>query len=168
MPDHDRSSAIVVNASPIVALIAGIGDLALLNKLYDKVIVPFEVCNEITVENNLRFGAEIFDSVNWIEKPDENVRIEPLLLNLLDRGEAAVIQTAINKNIKLVCIDDAVGRRVARLNNLEITGSLGILLRGKKLKYLYSIKPVLDSMIARGIWISRELYERVLYEAGER
>jgi predicted nucleic acid-binding protein len=67
-----------------------------------------------------------------------------------------------------VCIDDAVGRRVARLNNLEITGSLGILLRGKKLKYIHSIKPVLDSMIARGIWISRELYERVLFEAGER
>jgi predicted nucleic acid-binding protein len=79
---------------------------------------------EITVENNLRFGAEIFDSANWIEKPEENIKIEPLLLNLLDRGEAAVIQTAINKNIKLVCIDDAVGRRVARLNNLEITGSL--------------------------------------------
>jgi len=168
MPDRGRSSAIVVNASPIVALIAGIGDLTLLNKLYDKVIVPFEVCNEITVENNLRFGAEIFDSVKWIEKPEENIKIEPLLLNLLDRGEAAVIQTAINKNIKLVCIDDAVGRRVARLNNLEITGSLGIILRGKKLKYIHNIKPVLDSMIARGIWISRELYERVLYEAGER
>lgn len=131
MPDRGRSSAIVVNTSPIVALIAGIGDLTLLNKLYDKVIVPFEVCNEITVENNLRFGAEIFDSVKWIEKPEENVKIEPLLLNLLDRGEAAVIQTAINKNIKLVCIDDAVGRRVARLNNLEITGSLGIILRGQ-------------------------------------
>lgn len=168
MPDRERSSAIVVNTSPIVALIAGIGDLTLLNKLYDKVIVPFEVCNEITVENNLRFGAEIFDSVNWIEKSEENIKIEPLLLNLLDRGEAAVIQTAINKNIKLVCIDDAVGRRVARLNNLEITGSLGILLRGKKLEYIHSLKPVLDSMIARGIWISRELYERVLYEAGER
>jgi len=167
MPDFKQNTVIVVNASPIIALIAGIGDLSLLDRLYDRVVVPLEVCNEITADNHLHFGADIFASANWIEKPDGNIKISLLLLNLLDIGEAAVIQTAMNMGIGLVCIDDAAGRRVARLNGLDITGSMGILLRGKKLGHVPFLKPVLDSMINRGIWISRELYVKVLDEAGE-
>ena len=46
-------------------------------------------------------------------------------------GEAAVIQLALEENIQTVCIDEAVGRRIARLNNLSLTGLIGILLRAK-------------------------------------
>ena len=40
--------------------------------------------------------------------PDE---IPAYLANALDRGEAAVIATALSKGIPLVCIDETVGRR---------------------------------------------------------
>jgi predicted nucleic acid-binding protein len=67
------------------------------------------------------------------------LNISPLLLNSLDLGEAAVIQLAINENIQTVCIDEAAGRRVARLSGLSLTGTIGILLRAKKEGYPISV-----------------------------
>jgi predicted nucleic acid-binding protein len=49
-----------------------------------------------------------------------------------DLGEASVIQLAVNENIRTVCIDEAVGRRIARLNGLCLTGSIGVLLQAKR------------------------------------
>ncbi len=47
MPETDK---IVINTGPILALIAGLGDLNVLNSLYKRVVVPYEVCEEIMLE----------------------------------------------------------------------------------------------------------------------
>ncbi|EFK10798.1 conserved hypothetical protein [delta proteobacterium NaphS2] len=39
-----ESKALVINTGPLLALIAGTGDLSLLGQLYKRVLVPFEVC----------------------------------------------------------------------------------------------------------------------------
>ena len=44
MPKTDK---IVINTGPILALIAGLGNLNVLNSLYKRVVVPYEVCEEI-------------------------------------------------------------------------------------------------------------------------
>jgi predicted nucleic acid-binding protein len=44
MPEN---KSLVINTGPLLALIAGYGDLSLLEKLYQHVLVPFEVCQEI-------------------------------------------------------------------------------------------------------------------------
>ncbi|MBS3812105.1 MAG: hypothetical protein KGY44_09750 [Halanaerobiales bacterium] len=83
--------------------------------------------------------------------------------NTLDLGEASVIQTALNKNIETVCIDEAAGRRIARLNNLKLTGSLGIIIsvinNGKDI----DLEKVISTMRNNGIWISDKLKEKALY-----
>jgi len=81
--------------------------------------------------------------------------VVPLLLqNSLDRGEAAVIQTAIHLGLPLVCIDETVGRRVARLCGLDVTGAVGVLLKAKRLGYAVSIPEALKRMRAQGIWLA--------------
>ncbi|MDP2720068.1 MAG: hypothetical protein Q8P44_09665, partial [Dehalococcoidia bacterium] len=37
-----------------------------------------------------------------------------------------------DENIQTVCIDETVGRRIARLNGLNLTGSIGVLIRAKQ------------------------------------
>jgi len=92
------------------------------------------------------------------------LEIAPFLRNSLDKGEAAVIQLALNQGIETVCIDEAAGRRVARLNELKLTGSMGILLRAWKEKPDFSVPQAIERMQARGIRLSHAVIEFALRE----
>ena len=83
---------------------------------------------------------------------------------MLDRGEAAVIQLALNEGIQTVCIDEVPGRRVARLSNLSLTGSIGILIRAKREGYSFSMPEAIERMKKKGIRLS----ERVIRVALEQ
>ncbi|MDB9421875.1 DUF3368 domain-containing protein [Microcystis aeruginosa CS-563/04] len=91
----------------------------------------------------------------------------PILLNSLDLGEAAVIHLALRENIQTVCIDETVGRRIAKLSGLLVTGSIGILLRAKQEGYPISIKLAITRMQNRGIRISARVISFALKQAGE-
>ena len=137
MPSPER---IVINTSPLIALVAALGDLTILTSLYTEVLVPFEVCQEILIGGSSNFAIAEFTDANWLQKQPNLLNISPLLLTSLDIGEASVIQLALNENIPTVCIDESVGRRIARLSGLSVTGSIGILLRAKQEGYPLSIK----------------------------
>jgi predicted nucleic acid-binding protein len=115
---------IVINTGPLLALTAAYGDLSFLEKIYKRVLVPFEVCQEIKAGGTTAFGLKEFVRSNFIEKQAVSLEIAQFLKNSLDLGEASVIQLALNENIRTVCIDEAVGRRIARLNGLCLTGSI--------------------------------------------
>ncbi|MEY3304364.1 MAG: hypothetical protein RLZZ139_2737, partial [Cyanobacteriota bacterium] len=135
--------------------------------LYTEVLVPFEVCQEILIGGSSNFAIAEFTDANWLQKQPNLLNISPLLLNSLDIGEASVIQLALNENIPTVCIDESVGRRIARLSGLSVTGSIGILLRAKQEGYPLSIKQSIQQMINQGIRLSTTVIEFALKQAGE-
>ena len=55
-----ETKELVINTGPLLALIAGIGDLSLLELLYKRVLVPFEVCQEIEAGGSSDFGVSEF------------------------------------------------------------------------------------------------------------
>jgi predicted nucleic acid-binding protein len=144
-----------------------LGDLTILTSLYTEVLVPFEVCQEILIGGSSNFAIAEFTDANWLQKQPNLLNISPLLLNSLDIGEASVIQLALNENIPTVCIDESVGRRIARLSGLSVTGSIGILLRAKQEGYPLSIKQSIQQMINQGIRLSTTVIEFALKQAGE-
>jgi len=89
------------------------------------------------------------------------------LINELDLGEASVIQTALEKNVTTVAIDEKAGRRVARLNGLNVTGSLGILVKARKLGLLTNLGHCISKMRIKGIWVSDALVRKSLDTVGE-
>ena len=107
------------------------------------------------------------EAANWLQKKETYLNISPFLLNSLDLGEAAVIQLALDENIQTVCIDEAVGRRIARLNGLSLTGSIGILLRAKSSGYPLLMKEAIARMQNRGIRLSSKVINFALDQAGE-
>ena len=161
MPD---SKEIVINTSPLLALSAALGDLSLLQLLYQQVFVPFEVCQEIEIGGLSGFSVAEFKAAHFLNKLDKPLTIAPFLKNSLDIGEASVIQLALDKNIQTVCIDETVGRRIARLNNLSLTGSIGILIRASKEGHLFSMSDAIKKMQARGIWLSDSVISFALKE----
>ncbi|MBD2629711.1 DUF3368 domain-containing protein [Trichormus variabilis] len=161
------TSEIVINTSPLIAIVAAMGDFNILQSLYTNVIVPFEVSQEILIGGTTGLGVTEFQADFWLKKQTVPVNIYPILLNSLDIGEASVIQLALNKNISTVCIDEAVGRRIARLSGLAVTGSIGILLRAKKEGYPLSIKTAIEKMLNHNIRLSQRVIDFALKEAGE-
>lgn len=158
MPD---GRAIVTNTTPLVALAVATGSLDILRTLYTRVIVPDAVVDEILAKGTLAPGAEAFIAARWIER-GQSGEISPYLRNSLDRGEAAVIQVALNEAIPLVCIDETVGRRVARLNGLTITGSMGILVKARQIGYPVDLSAAVRRLRDHGIWLSDEVVRFVL------
>lgn len=161
------TNQIVINTSPLIALIAAMGELNFLQSLYTNIFVPFEVYQEILMGGNTGFGITEFTSASWLQKQTSPLEISAFLLNSLDLGEASVIQLALNKNISTVCIDEVVGRRIARLNGLSVTGSIGILLRAKREGYSFSIKTAIQKMVNHNIRLSQTVIDFAIKKAGE-
>jgi predicted nucleic acid-binding protein len=160
-------SKIVINTSPLIALVAAWGDLSRLQPLYEEVLVPFEVVQEILRGGINNFGVTEFEAATWLSQQVQPVIIGPFLRNSLDLGEAAVIQLALDRSIETVCIDEAVGRRVARLNGLTVTGSIGILLKAKQQDPTMSVKTAIANMRHHNIRLSQTVIDFALRQSGE-
>ncbi len=164
MPEAD---VIITNTSPLIALVAAWGDLSPLASLYEQILVPFEVCQEMLEGGPQNFAVAEFQKATWLNKQTSPVKISAFLLNSLDLGEASVIQLALNQSINTVCIDESVGRRVARLNGLTLTGSIGILLKAKRSDPSLLIATAVENMLSRNIRLSRTVIDFALKQAGE-
>ena len=65
MPDPKE---IVINTGPLIALVAATGDLAILRGLYSRIVVPFEVGEEILVGGQSGFAVPEFQAATFLEK----------------------------------------------------------------------------------------------------
>ena len=83
-------------------------------------------------------------------------------MHSLDIGEAVVIQSAFDFSINKVCIDEALGRRVARLHGLKVTGSLGVILKAIRNGYEIDLNLCIDKMRCQGVWISKRTADKAL------
>jgi predicted nucleic acid-binding protein len=153
---------IVTNTGPIIALVAAWGNLNILKELYKQVIVSYEVSQEILAGGPDGFAVKEFQNASWMDMRDEPIDILPHLSNSLDSGEASVIQLAINEGITNVCIDEEVGRRIARLNNLKVTGSTGVLVRAINEGFIFSMADAIQNMKRQGVWLSDQVIEFAL------
>jgi predicted nucleic acid-binding protein len=153
----ERMVRLVTNTTPLISITAAMGDLDVLRFLYQQVVVPFEVAEEIRVGGKVGFAVDVFQQADWLDIQPSPVKLSPFLSNALDKGEAAVIQTAMDLNVPLVCIDEVVGRRMARLCNLTLTGSIGVLLKAQQLGYPLDMAMAIQNMQSHGIWLSEKV-----------
>ena len=158
----ERSQVLVTNTTPLIALTAATGSLDVLRFLYTRVVVPLEVAQEIRTGGKQAFGVAVFEGADWLDVQDRTVELQPFLRNSLDRGEAAAIQTALNLSLPLVCIDETAGRRIARLCALNVTGTVGVLLKAQGMGYALNIPDALQRMRDHGIWLSGQVVKFAL------
>ena len=160
-----ESRTVVINTTPLIALSIATGSLEVLRTLYSRVIVPHEVQREILAAGSHAPGVAAFVGSDWLELLSEPQRIPEYLNNTLDRGEASVIQAALNQGIDLVCIDEKVGRRIARLNSLKVTGSIGVLAKARQHGYELDADTAIARLRNHGIWLGKDI-EQFLREPG--
>lgn len=157
---EDRT--LVINTGPILALTAALGDLSVLDELYDRTVVPKAVANEIVAGGRDGFGLDSFSQATFLDVQARKCKLDSFLSRALDEGEAAVIQTAGDLSISRVCIDEAAGRRTARLYGLSVTGSLGILIKSIKSGSGIDLELCIKKMRSHGVWIGEQTAKKAL------
>jgi len=153
---------LVINTGPIISLTAAVGSLEFLEELYTEILVPKEVFTELQAGGLDCAELRAIRSCSVLSIAEEIVELPVLLNSQLDKGEASVIQNAVMHGIPVVAIDEKMGRRIARLHELRITGSVGILIKAAKTGLISSLAVCFERMHAHGIWISRNLQEQAL------
>lgn len=118
----------ITNATPLIAL-AVLERLDLLPQIFDEIIVPTAVYEEVVTHGQARPGAVAIAQADWlrIASPTAVPTIEPLLLGL-DAGEMQVLLLAREIQPDWVLIDERQARRIARAMGVPVKGTLGILL----------------------------------------
>ena len=156
---------IIVNTTPILSLLK-IGKLNLLKELYGCVFVPFAVYQEIESGKNKDYYVDI-SKIDWIKIKEIHSKESKRYLFDLDEGEAEVLILAKEQQADLVILDEIIGRRYAHQMNLNLTGTLGILLKSKKLGYIEKIAPLLYELIDKNSWINPKLIAKMIEMSGE-
>lgn len=156
---------IVSNTTPILSLLK-INKLILLEKLYERIIIPTAVYHEIEKGKEKPYYIDL-KLIDWIEIWEiKNPESKDYFLDL-DEGEAEVIILAREQNTDLVIMDEIMGRRIARQFNLPVTGTIGVLLKAKERGFVSSIKELLTELQEKGTWLDSKLISKVLELANE-
>ena len=83
-------------------------------------------------------------------------------------GEAEALCLCIENDAKLCLIDDRDARIIARLNNIPVSGTLGVLMKAKKMGIIESVKKVMDRLRNdHHFWIDDAMYNKVLRLSNE-
>lgn len=157
MPD------LVFNTGPVIALTAAVGTLNFLQELYGEILIPFEVVRELEAGGANCPELIAIRDCSVIRVLPEPVDLPLLLRSQLDTGEASVIQNALNHQVATVVIDEKLGRRMARLHELRVTGSIGILVKASKARLVPDLNDCFNRMREKGVRISETLQEQALH-----
>lgn len=162
---------VICNTSPIIGLLS-IKRLSLLWQLFEEVIIPQAVFEELCVRNE-NYRAEIQEIESCIKQGKisvyqiENSQMVRAMYGKLHYGELEVIVGAKEQNIALAIIDEKAARKMAAEFLLDTIGIMGILLMAKKREIIKEIRPDMELLRKSGYRISDRLFEDVLRKAGE-
>lgn len=160
-----KTPDIVMNTGPVIAPTAAVGSLDFLSSLYREILLPREVYLELEAGGTGCTELRAVNALPVFAVETDFIDLPALLISQLDVGEASVVQSAIQKNVPVVAIDEKAGRRIARLNKLKVTGSLGILVKASKQGLVDDLEECFSRMRERGVWISQKLIDSALNHA---
>ena len=154
---------IVINTAPSIAL-SRMDALDVIGQLSLEFICPGEVRDELD-----EGAAQGYPSIapSWLAVVPLSTPLSPVSAASLDKGEAAVIQLAMEQGRLRVSIDELQGCRIAAALGLTVVGSLGLLARAKTLGIVPAIRPLIEKAMKEGIHYHPDLVNRVLTAVGE-
>jgi predicted nucleic acid-binding protein len=157
---------LVVNASPLIFL-AQIDSLSVLSQLARAAIIPASVQSEIRVARKRHPTFKEVELPDWIQvEPD--LPIPNAIAGWdLGAGESQVLARTLLLPDSEAVLDDLQARHCSRAIGVPVTGTLGILLRAKRRGIIPAVRPLVEELIQKRMYLSRELVETALADVGE-
>ena len=163
---------VVSDATPVISLLK-INQLNLLHGLFQEVLIPQAVYDELTLNPAFEKEAIQIKECTFITKvevgQDSSVNLFQRVTGL-DRGESEAIIYTDNEGADLILMDEIKGRKVAVQMGLNVVGTLGILLEAYEQKLLSreEIFSGLDILKNSRRFISEALYKQLIEKINHR
>ncbi|MFM7853582.1 MAG: DUF3368 domain-containing protein [Flammeovirgaceae bacterium] len=162
---------VVVSDTTTISNLFLIDKLWILEKLYQNVIIPASVFDELKkLESGSNRKIDKIEEAKWIKitKVNHSDFVSILLLTL-DKGEAEAIVLASEMKADLLIMDEVKGRKYAKQLNLNVVGLIGILLLAKQKMLIKSVREILYELKEKaGFWISEKLFNATIELANEK
>lgn len=156
----------ISNTTPLYYMY-NIGLFEILQKRYGEIIIPEAVVEELQKGKEFNLSIPEVKKIDWIKIKKVKVPNYIKMIPDLGKGEAEVIALASEYDNPILLLDDAIGREIALLQRCNITGTLGIIIKAKKIGLLKSVRPHFEKLKAAGFYISEKLYNDILNLANE-
>lgn len=156
---------IISDAGPLI-IFALTGNFYILEALFEQIIIPPTVCEELAISRGLPGSNELRKRLDAGFIVVEKISKREPFTALLDVGEAEAISLAIKKDM-LLLIDEKRGRSIAQMHKLNFLGSGRVLIAAKEKKIINSTTEVMDQFIDSGYRISESLYRKIIELANE-
>jgi predicted nucleic acid-binding protein len=148
---------IVISDTSCLIVLEKIGELSLLQKIYQEVITTPEIATE--------YNRELPSWIKIISAKNKSIQRE--LEKQIDLGEASAIALGLEISNCSIILDDLKARKVAEILNLEFTGTLGIIVKAKHLNIVNSVKPIVQRIKEAGLRFSEAVEKDILRQANE-
>jgi len=157
---------VVSNTTPIISLLK-LNRLDLLQQLYGQILIPLAVYREIEAGKTKGYYKDL-SKIDWISILEIKDKKSVKYFLDLDQGEAEAIVLATEFNADLIILDERLGRFYAKHAELKVTGTIGVLIKAKKEGLIEYVKPMLEELIKKEVWISDKLKVEILKKIGEK
>ena len=147
----------IISDTSCFIILTNIGELDLLQKTYGQVLNTIEVAAE--------FGSPLPD---WIEIQSATDKYRQQILEMqIDKGEASAIALALEIPDSTIILDDYKAQKIAERLGLEITGTVGVIIKAKLRGVIPSIKPYFENIRKTDFRLTDAIEKQALKEAGE-
>ena len=157
---------VIVNSTPLIGL-CKIGRLDILKIMYENITVPQAVFDEVTQKNDS--AKKQISNAAWIHvEAIQETKSKQMYKAKLHDGEVEVMILAQEHDGEhLVIIDDGAARKTAEFLGLNVTGTIGLLIKSKKEGHIKEVMPIIFELKRQGIYFSGALKSRVRRLSGE-
>ena len=153
---------VVSNAGPLIHL-SWVNQIDLLPQLFDVVLVPEQVRDEVLVGNDATrgiHGVRAAFSSPWLQVyAVVDQEIEALPVGASHRGERAAIALMQQAQADLLLIDDRRAKRTAERLQLSATGTIGVLRTARNQGLLPTALPLVLQLRSFGFRVGQPLLE---------
>jgi|SRR5680860_43405 len=150
-------NSIIISDTSCLITLGNVDKLDLLRDLFQEIIITEEVRDE--------FNERLPDWITIMDVKDKQRQNE--IENLLDKGESSAITLALEIPNSLLIIDEIKGRKIAESFNIEIIGTIGVLIIAKKKGLIDDIVDIILQIKRKGFRLSDKLMNILIDSFGK-
>jgi predicted nucleic acid-binding protein len=150
------NNQIIIADTSCLILLTKINELDILNAVFDKVFITNKIAEEYKQELPI-----------WIETVNIPFQEYSNIAEIIDEGEASAIAMSLKLPNSLLILDDIRARKYALSLDLNIIGTLGVIVKAQKEGKIHSAITIIDKLQQTNFRVSEKLLERIKKEIRE-